>query len=73
VGYCLIEALTSDHKIVVMSADKGEIMEPITNMVRLMQITMGALSHHLLSGCIGFDKHDHKTNSPADLYYYENS
>jgi len=34
-------ALTSDHKIVVMSADKGEIMEPITNMVRLMQITMG--------------------------------
>lgn len=24
-----------------MSADKGEIMEPITNMVRLMQITMG--------------------------------
>ena len=34
-------ALTSDHKIVVMSADKGEIMEPITNMVRIMQITMG--------------------------------
>ena len=34
-------ALTSDHKIVVMSADKGEIMEPITNMVWLMQITMG--------------------------------
>ena len=34
-------ALTSDHKIVVMSADKGEIMEPITNMVRLMAVTMG--------------------------------
>ena len=34
-------ALTSDHKIVVMSADKGEIMEPITNMVRLMEITLG--------------------------------
>lgn len=34
-------ALTSDHKIVVMSADKGEIMEPITNMVRLMAVVMG--------------------------------
>ena len=34
-------ALTSDHKIVVMSAYKGEIMEPITNMVRLMAVTMG--------------------------------
>ena len=42
-------ALTSDHKIVVMSADKGEIMEPITNMVRIMQITMGVC---LIIGCL---------------------
>ena len=33
-------ALTSDHKIVVMSADKDEIMEPVSNMVNLMAATM---------------------------------
>ena len=33
-------ALTSDHKIVVMSADKDEIMEPVSNMVKLMAATM---------------------------------
>lgn len=33
-------ALTSDHKIVVMSADKDEIMEPVSNMIRLMAVTM---------------------------------
>lgn len=33
-------ALTSDHKIVVMSADKDEIMKPVSNMVNLMAATM---------------------------------
>ena len=46
-------ALTSDHKIVVMSADKGEIMEPITNMVRLMAVTMGVcLIISCLAACV---------------------
>lgn len=33
-------ALTSDHKIVVMSADRDEIMEPVNNMVAIMGVTL---------------------------------
>ena len=64
-------ALTSDHKIVVMSADKGDHGTD-HQYGKVNADYYGCLSDHLLSGCMAFDKYDHKTNSPVDLYYYQN-
>lgn len=45
-------AITSDHKIVVMSADKGEIMEPIGQMVRTLAVIL--ISNLLTWAVVGY-------------------